>query len=168
MERSIQTVLEMITQRGYKITDRDDDKIVGINSEKEQIVFFTTPVNKFNADRAKEYISIVNKMGLSHCIVIYTECVTPTANNLVINSVDIILELFHIDELQYNITQHRLVPQHIKLPDNESKEFKKMYGLKHPTILKTDPIARFYRYQRGDIIKVIRNNGFVTYRIVKG
>ena len=167
MEKAIQTVSEMITQREYKITDNDEDRIIGTNSKNEKVVFFKIPVNKFNSDRAKEYISVIHKIGLAHCIIVYTDCVTPMAKKLITDSVDIVLEVFHIDELQYNITQHRLVPQHIKIPDNEIKEFKKTYGMKIPIILKTDPIARFYRYQRGDIIKVIRNNGYVTYRIVK-
>jgi len=34
--------------------------------------------------------------------------------------------------------------------------------------LRTDPISRFYGYERGDIIKVTRTGGIVTYRIVRG
>lgn len=168
MQRAIQTVTEMIIQREYKITKSDDDVIIGVNSKDEKIVFFTIPTNKFNADRAKEYISLVHKMGMRHCIVVFVDCVTPMAKKLVIDPVDIIIELFNIDELQYNITHHRLVPQHIKMSENESTKFKKTYGLKFPTILTTDPISRFYRYRRGDIIKIIRPGGYVTYRIVKG
>jgi DNA-directed RNA polymerase subunit H (RpoH/RPB5) len=167
MERAIKTVSEMIIQRDYKITDVEEDKIIGINDKEKQIIFFTVPINKFNSDRAKEYISLVHKMGMSHCIVVFTDCVTPMAKKLVQNSVDIVIELFHIDELQYNITEHRLVPPHIKLPDIEAKEFKKNQGLKHPIILRTDPIARFYLYQRGDIIRIVRPGGYITHRIVK-
>jgi DNA-directed RNA polymerase I, II, and III subunit RPABC1 len=167
MQRVIQTMSEMIIQRGYKITDIEDDKIIGINSKEEHIILFTISTNKFNSDRTKEYISLVHKMGMNHCIVVFIDCVTPMAKKLIDNSVDIIVELFHIDELQYNITQHRLVPQHIKLSDVDAKEFKKNQGLKHPIILRTDPIARFYLYQRGDIIRIIRPGGYVTHRIVK-
>ena len=167
MQRAIQTMSEMIIQRGYKITDIEDDKIIGINSKEEHIILFTISTNKFNSDRTKEYISLVHKMGMNHCIVVFIDCVTPMAKKLIDNSVDIIVELFHIDELQYNITQHRLVPQHIKLSDIDAKEFKKNQGLKHPIILRTDPIARFYLYQRGDIIRIIRPGDYVTHRIVK-
>lgn len=169
MERATKIVSEMIVQRGYTITDKNDDNIIAVNSDNKKIVFITTPVIKFNSDKTKEYVSLSRKMGISHFIIVYKDCVTPMSKKLIIQlSCDFILELFHIDELQYNITKHKLVPQHIKISDNEAKEFKKKYGLRYPTILKTDPIARFYYYQKGDIIKIVRNNGYVTYRIVKG
>ena len=30
------------------------------------------------------------------------------------------------------------------------------------------PISRFYGYERGDIIKIIRPSDYIMYRIVKG
>jgi DNA-directed RNA polymerase I, II, and III subunit RPABC1 len=171
MDIAIKTVIEMITQREYEITESDDDKIIGSNSEGDQIVVFTQPVIKFNVDRVKEYISLLHKMGKNHCIVIYTESVTSMTKKLVENSVDIKIELFTQEELQYNITKHVLVPQHIRLGPNEAKDFKKLYGSKHPALLRIDPISRFYGYQRGDVIKIVRVLGedtFITYRIVKG
>jgi DNA-directed RNA polymerase I, II, and III subunit RPABC1 len=85
---------------------------------------------------------------------------------------DIKIELFIQEELQYNITKHRLVPEHIRLSPDEAKEFKEKFGLRHPAILLTDPISRFFAYKRGDVIKIMRKTGrgdpFVTYRIVKG
>lgn len=170
METAIQTVSEMITQRGYKITESDDEKIIGTNPAGDQIAVFTQSVAKFNVDRVKEYISLLHKMNINHCIVIYTDSVTSTTKKIVENSVDIKIELFNQEELQYNVTKHRLVPKHIRLPSEESKNFKKLYGLKHPSILRTDPVSRFYDFQRGDVIKIVRTSGgdeFVTYRIVK-
>ena len=45
--------------------------------------------------------------------------------------------------------------------------FKKKYTDDIPIILKSDPISRFYGYERGDIIKVTRKSGYVMFRIVK-
>jgi DNA-directed RNA polymerase I, II, and III subunit RPABC1 len=172
MEIALKTVLEMINQRGYKITTDDDSKIIGINDNKEEIIVFKQVVLKFNVDRVKEYISKLNKMKMTHCIVIYTESVTSMTKKLVVNSPDIIIELFTQEELQYNITKHRLVPKHIRISPEEAKEFKEKYGNKYPTILCTDPISRFYGYKRGDVIKIMRLTGtgesFITYRILKG
>ena len=172
MNIALQTVTEIITQREYKITEDDDDKIIGTNREGEQVVVFKQPVIKFNVDRVKEYISILYKMKMSHCIVIYTDSVTSMTKKLIDNSVDIKIELFTQEELQYNITKHSLVPPHIRLPPDEAKEFKEKFGFQHPAILRSDPIARFYAYKRGDVIKILRATGegkrFVTYRIVKG
>jgi DNA-directed RNA polymerase I, II, and III subunit RPABC1 len=172
MDIALKTVSEMITQRKYDITEDDDDKIIGTNVEGEKIVVFKQPVLKFNVDRFKEYINLLHTMKMNHCIVIYTESVTPMTKKLITNSVDITIELFTQEELQYNITKHRLVPEHIRISPEESKEFKEKFGIKHPAILGTDPIARFFDYKRGDVIKIVRATGegkrFITYRIVKG
>ena len=36
-----------------------------------------------------------------------------------------------------------------------------------PTMLTSDAIGSFYGFKEGDIIKIIRKEGFVTYREVK-
>ena len=172
MNIAIETVTEMITQREYKISESDDDKLIGTNSIGEQIVVFKQPVIKFNIDRVKEYINLLAKMGKNHCIVIYTDCVTPLTKKLVENSVDIKIELFTLEELQYNITKHYLVPAHSRLTPNEATDFKKKNGLKFGAMLLTDPITRFYNYQRGDVIRITKKDKdkkkYISYRIVKG
>ena len=78
-------------------------------------------------------------------------------------------ELFDHKELMYNITKHVLVPLHRLLTfENEEKEiiFKEKFK-KICTIQKTDPVAKFYNFKKGDIIEVKRQNGYVAYRIVK-
>ena len=171
MDKALETVNDMIKQRGYKIKDNDDSKIIGINDNGKQIVVFKQPIDKFNVDHIKQKVSILNNIGIKNCIVIYTNSVTSIAKKLVESSIDIEFELFTQDELQYNITKHRLVPEHIKLYEEEAKIFKKNYGMKFSIILKTDPVCRFYNFQRGDIIKIIRmtdNIPYITHRIVKG
>jgi len=170
MDTAIKTVTAMITQREYKITESNDDNIIGTNEEGDQIVVFTQPVIKFNIDRVKEYINLLREMGKNHCIIIYIDCVTPLTKKLVENTVDIKIELFTQEELQYNITEHRLVPKHTRLLPNKAKEFKRKYGMKFPTILITDPVSRFYNYNNGDVIEITRifdGYTYITYRIVK-
>ena len=174
MEKAIETVKDMIKQRGYVITEEDDEKFIGVDDNKESIVIFTKIVDKFNVDSIKEKIVILNNIKSDHCIIIYGNNVTSMAKKLVENSVEKKFELFTRDELQYNITHHRLVPKHIKLADCDAKEFKKKHGLKFPALLKTDPVCRFYNFQRGDVIKIVRQDNtiggsfYVTHRIVKG
>ena len=169
MNKYIDVLRDMLTQRGYIITEDnyESNNIIGINSLKTKIIVFTTPVVKFNVDTVKEFITITNNLNIDHCIVIYSLSVTSMAKKLIENSFDVKIELFKLDEVQFNITSHILVPLHIKLSDVDATKFKDLYGVKFPTILKTDPIARFYNYQKGDIIKIIRNGNYVTYRICK-
>ena len=171
MDNALKTVTEMIIQREYKITEDDEDKLVGTNYSGAQILIFKQLVIKFNVERVKEYINLLHQMKMKHCIVIYTESVTSLAKKLIENSVDIKIELFTSEELQYNLTKHRLNPIFERLSSEDMKEFKDTHGLRHPAILITDPVARFYDYQRGDVIRVIRKNdrdrNFTTFRIVK-
>lgn len=183
MDRAIQTVSEMIIQREYTITSEDNEKIIATNEKKECIIAYKTPVSKFNVDRFKEYISKLEQLNkenknnkYNHIILLYTDCITPTGKRMIAESINIIFELFSIDELQFNITKHRLTPLHQKLNEDDSKLFKEKYGLKYQVILTSDPISRFYNYKRGDIIRISRpvktttnvNQYSIAYRIVKG
>jgi len=77
------------------------------------------------------------------------------------------IELFQADDLQFNITQHKLVPKHIRMNKEEMKDFREKYGTNIPILLRTDAVSRFYDFAKGEIIKIIRRDGFVSYRIVR-
>ena len=85
------------------------------------------------------------------------------------------LQIMWCKQLQFNVTKHILVPNHIKLDENEENFIIKKYNLKSkfqlPIILKNDPISRYYNYQSGDIIKIIKEyneTSFTTsYRCVR-
>lgn len=163
--------IEMFTERGYEIDEQDDERILATKEDEKQIcAFIPKNMTKFNVDRIQEYISMIKKMDVWHCLIVYKDTVTPIAKKVVEESKDIIIELFNVEELQYNITKHYLVPKHELLFKKKSKEceqFKKKYSDKFPIILKNDPVSRFYGYEKGDIIKITRNNGYITYRIVR-
>lgn len=167
MNRTCQTIKEMLYQRNYDIEEETEDNIIGVNKKGEHICVFTHICSKFNIDRVKEYISHMHKMEYNHCIIIYSGSSTPMATKLAESSIEIDMELFTEEELQYNITKHYLVPKHIKLSDEDAESFKIKYGTKFPVILRSDPIARFYHYKRGDVIKIERNGAFISHRIVR-
>ena len=164
--RTYQIVEEMFQERGYEIIEQDDERILANKDDKTQICAFIPKImSKFNVEKIQEYISILKKMDVWHCLIVYKDTATPIAKKVVEESKDIIIELFNEDELQYNITKHFLVPKHVlkyKKTDKQAKEFQK-----YPILLKTDPISRFYGFDKGDIIEITRKNGYVTYRIVK-
>jgi DNA-directed RNA polymerases I, II, and III subunit RPABC1 len=171
MERAYEICMEMIEQRDYKILDRDEERILAIKPNGEQMCVFVAPSHKFNVETIQEYISMMKKMNLTHSIVVIKDNATPIAKKIIEESPDLNIELFYVDELQYNITKHYLVPKHELAYKKGTKEyvvFKKRYMAENfPVILKTDAVARFYAFQKGDIIKVARPNGIITYRIVK-
>lgn len=75
-------------------------------------------------------------------------------------------EIFHVSELQYNVTKHALVPLHQIVIDKEEREnIKKSYQVEDfkmlPLIFDTDPIVRFIGGKSGDLIRIIRNPNHV-------
>ena len=171
MEKAYEICIEMINQRGYTIVDRDEERILATKPDKTHMCVFVAPSHKFNVESIQEYISMMKKMNLTHSIIVNKDNATPIAKKIIEESPDLNIELFYVDELQYNITTHYLVPKHelaYKKGTKEYTTFKKKYMADNfPVILKTDAVARFYAFQKGDIIKVTRPNGIITYRIVK-
>lgn len=169
LNKAFETVKDILDKRSYKIIEDNEEHIKGENGRKS-IIVFKTYITKINIEKIKEYITHLNNIKLNKCILIYSGNITPMAIKLINVSSNIKIELFTLDELQYNITKHRLVPRYEKLNLEDSKEFKKKYGLKFPVMLMKDPVRRFYDFQRGDIIKVIdkcSNDTIIRFRIVK-
>jgi len=74
---------------------------------------------------------------------------------------------------QFDIMKHELVPLHIIISEEESKELFKKYNIKSdqlPKILDTDPVAISIGAKHGQIIKIIRKSQTakqaVAYRLV--
>jgi DNA-directed RNA polymerase I, II, and III subunit RPABC1 len=160
---------EMLEQRKYTIIDKDDDRILAVKPDGKEMCVFFTLLSKFNVKSIQDFILMMKEMDVLHCIIVYKDKITPIAKQ-VIDECEFNIELFHIDELQYNITKHYLVPNHevaYRAGTPGYIEFKKKYSDKFPVLLKSDVICRFYAYNKGDIIKITRKNGYVTFRIVK-
>jgi DNA-directed RNA polymerase I, II, and III subunit RPABC1 len=166
------TCIEMLQQRGYLIEQDDDEALIG-TKDKQRIIVFFNESTKLDVERVKEYIDLMYQSDIHHAVVVMQETVTPVAKKVVEElpqsneHLGYIIELFEAKSLRYNITKHRLVPRHTVLGKSESSSFRQTYGTKLPALLRSDPIARFYFYQRGDVVKIERNDGFVSFRIVK-
>lgn len=169
-ERAYNTCLEMLQQRGYEIIDEDREnmQIVALKPNGEQMMTMFNNALKFNVKSMQEVISTMNTMELRHALVIYQAGITPATKSSLVQLEDMHIELFSEEDLQINITKHRLQPKFERLVSKEAEEFKKKYGLKIGTLRSDKPISMFFHYQKGDIIRVTRPSGYITYRIVKG
>ena len=168
-ERAFDICLEMLQQRNYEMIEIDKDslRIIAVKPDGQQmcVVFNSSP--KFDTKSMKEIISIMNELEVIHSLVIYRDSITPATKSTLTQTTDIIIELFAEEDLQYNITKHYLQPKFECLSEEESEKFKKKYGSKFGVLRFDRPIARFYNYQKGDVIRIIRKNGYISYRIVK-
>lgn len=170
MEKVYQVCIELFEERGYNIIEKDEEQILALKKDGKQICAFISNTPKFNVEKIQEYITLMKQIDVFHALIIYKDSATPVAKKIIEESNDILIELFQEDELRYNITKHYLVPKHELVYEKgtkELKQFKEKYSDKFPIILKTDPISRFYGYNKGDIIKITRKGGNIMYRIVK-
>ena len=76
-------------------------------------------------------------------------------------------------EEKVDIFQSELVPEHIVLTPNEKEELLKTFNIslkQLPRIRKTDPVVALLKADRGDVIRIKRNDMIVGdyyyYRVV--
>jgi DNA-directed RNA polymerase I, II, and III subunit RPABC1 len=172
MEKASKVCFEMFEQRLYKDITHVDDRITATKSDGSSVCAFLTLNIKLNTEITQQYLTIMKDLDISHGIILYKDTVTSSAKKIIDiyneSNIDSKIELFLVEELQYNITKHRLQPAKFeKLSAEDNKAFKKTYGINYPIMLVSDKIARFYAFQKGDIIKVYNKNGYITYLFVK-
>ena len=142
------------------------DVILSRKSNGEPMITMFIDVPKFNVKCVEETFSVMNEYKVSHAIVVYKDGITSQANKTVELAQDVRIQLLALEDLQYNITKHILQPSFTKLSTEEAILFKKKYGIKLALMRITDPIAKFYDYYRGDIIRITRKNRTIVYRMI--
>lgn len=159
---------EMLKQRGYSITgfrqEEYSHKIFFYSDLGSGILIIN--LGKLDVNSMKNELVYVTKNNIKHCIFVYSN-VTSYSYNIKELYKNIKIEIFKSGELSFNITHHQLVPKHTKLNAEDRGKFVKEWGTNIPIILSSDPISRFYAYDKDDIIKITRKSGYVSYRIVR-
>lgn len=166
MSKAHMISLEMLEQRNYEIIKDEIDKIIALKPDGHQMIVFFSDSQKFNVKNIQIYISLMDEYEIFHAIIVYKDSITSFTKKTIEQSIEMQFELFSEDDLQYNITKHRFQPIFEKLSNDDAISFKKKFGNKFSIMRKDDAISKFYNYQKGDIIKIIRKND-INYRIVK-
>ena len=72
------------------------------------------------------------------------------------------IEVFTTTQLMLNISRHALVPQHTRLESAQADKILGQLGASSPdalpTLLSTDPVARYYGFDIGDVIRINRRD----------
>ena len=92
--------------------------------------------------------------------------------NSFLESNNIFIQIFSIDNLIRNITKHVLVPTMRIISEDEKEIVKKKYTIENnsnmPLILKSDPSAMFYGVKSGDFVEITRTSEtsgiYICYR----
>lgn len=152
-----------LTQQ-YSKNDDVDDKIV--------IFFAEEP--KIGVKTVKTLLQRMKDERIFKGILVIQLSMTPSAKQALTEMApEFVLEHFTESELLINITEHEMVPQHILLSMEEKQELLTKYKIKESLLMKmlvTDPVARYFGYKRGQVIKIIRKSDiagrYVTHRLI--
>jgi DNA-directed RNA polymerase subunit H (RpoH/RPB5) len=138
------------------------------------------------ADLRKRLDAVVSGMQPNHHVVIIVthnmteaniNAMCKSINNMCVQRINsqthkVLMQHFYMNELQYNITQHEMVPRHDLVPAQEVPAILQKYGLrsKHqlPLICKTDPMSKFLGLRPGDVVCIIRpSKQSVEYKVYR-
>ena len=134
---------------------------------KKVMIFFTT--EKFGKKEVREKIDELAEKKINHIILIIAEKFTQHGQKLLSSIKKLEREIFYFKELSINPVKHSLSPKHELLSEEETKKFNKNVASKMPLIKKNaDRINRHYNGKVGQIYRIFRADGTITYRrIVK-
>ncbi|TIA69903.1 hypothetical protein E3P91_03380 [Wallemia ichthyophaga] len=139
----------------------------------DQIFVYFADEPSIGIKTMRKFLTVLEERKIGRGILIYPEKLTPAANKVIAEmAADYKLQAFTESELQVNITHHQLVPQHEVLTAEEKKLLLQKYRLKPtqlPRILTSDPVARYFGLERGQVVKIIRpsetSGRYASYRI---
>jgi len=173
-------ILEMLELRGYDISSIPSNLItidtkyeeLTIKVEKEtEVTHIYYPIldkktnHKQISKKTEEVMKQIEETKKDlNIIFIVLDSVTRSVKDIIklLNiKYNIYIQVFPIKQLMYNITKHRIVPEHIRIKNLPNKtDFLQSLHInsldKLPKILDTDPVAMFIGLKPGEICKIIR------------
>lgn len=153
----------MIQWRGHTVVESTEPWTILAKSSlggKIECKFFFEP--KLNINILKMYLNKITSQQYEQIIIVGKQILP--CNSSKTTRANSNVEIFTVDELQQNVMVHCLQPKFEKMTDpNFLARFDKQHGW--PVMLESDRVARFMRYQSGDVVRITRN-GVPSYRIV--
>ncbi len=167
-------VLQMSSQYG-EIPGRENLTLFvakATDPSAKMMVFF--PEGDVSIKECKSYTERLKGDGVQRGIIVISGKFSNFARTMLAElAPQYIMEHFVEEELLIDITEHELVPEHVLLSAEEKKALLGRYKLREnqlPRIQKSDPVARYFGMQQGQVVKIIRKSEtagrYVTYRIV--
>ena len=163
----IQTVIEMLQDRGYDIDEGEN--ITGKkNNETLKVYHCDNP--KIGIKHINEVIEDMETNVLSKGIFVYSGIISSFAKQLLTDNAKT-LQFFHEDELSFNITHHSFVPEHSIVSRDMKILIMNKYKVSEkqlPWIYNSDPVVKYHGGCVGDLFRIVRKtkDGLsVNYRL---
>lgn len=173
MKVKVENVKQMIGQRGFKIFKEEESHILGwreAHDESREYIYVKIFNTKFELKVVREFLSSTFnlesfnlKLKKSNKNVVQLVIISNSFQNSHIKEfmeVSRHIQLIRSDFFNINIT--RKAPKHHKIDVNFIKNKKEIAVIKID-----DPICVFYKFEKGDLIRVVRFDGEISYRLVK-
>ncbi|KAI8465936.1 MAG: RNA polymerase [Monoraphidium minutum] len=189
------TCLEMLADRDYLVGEDDlgmtfdqfrerfgalgsvsKDQLTLLQQHRDdpsqKIVVFFPDASKVGVKEIKDMSEKMKEEAVHRAILVVAQNLTPFARSVVADMQGKqVMEVFTEAELLVNITKHTLVPSHRILSPEEKATLLARYKVKEaqlPRIQLSDPVARYYGLQRGQVVRIVRSSEtagrYVTYR----
>ena len=187
-DESERTLLEIIDDMALYFEKPIDERVEGDVEDEDDaahlphstlcLVYFFPLEDKLRQAEMNHIYDIKLEHNIDDIILVVNTQPTPKVTG-VLNTLGRCAQLFLESELTFNVNKHQLVPQHIKVPEEEKEKIIRAYtldtdGQVHPEfipgIYRTDPVSKFHNWQDGDLILIRRprlDGYFIpSYRIV--
>ncbi len=189
------TTLEMIQDRGFKVSDEDlmmtyqdfssrleenQINIVALHKSSNLNGIYVHHILDTKTFSKKDLLNLKLYMDENYptkemtVIIITQDKPTPQIVKELLNDEFKLYEVFLTKMLMFNITHHEIIPKHVVLTEEEAKKVIDDFDSTKsqlPKLLSTDPVAKYYGMKSGTICKIIRNSQMtgesIYYRIVK-
>ena len=200
--KSRHIILEMIRKRGYSIDKYSNYSIkeieVMINTMPSKFTIEMSPLDMvFSKDgnnliikyittakvRAGNISSLIQEMVDEKLntgdtlVLIVNDTITSDSLSESINNYqkkqNKFIQIFNVESLMFNITEHVLVPNHEIVDETEMNTIMQKYNIQEPVqlplILQSDPVAKFIGAKKGDLVKITKpsetSGEYINYRL---
>ena len=148
----------MLHDRKYSILESDSDCITASKDDIVLKVFFLLNT-KIGIKNINFIYSEMDSDNIHKAIIIYSDNISAFAKQL-LDDDTYDIELFHEDELAFNITHHNYVPKHEIISSEVKAQILKIYNIHErqlPYILSSDPVCKYFNGKPGDVFRITRN-----------
>jgi len=132
---------------------------------------------KLGSQESTNLVSRMREKGITRAIVIIEDSLTHCAKNTLkdLKQEKTYIDVFTMEEMQFNLSHHQLVPLHQVCSREEKKKLMSAYAVDRnqlPHIRSIDPMVRYLGALKGDLIRITRDSDTmpgektISYRLV--